>query len=67
MIANNFFTALGEFFTNVLFIPFDKMRSLDSWWVSNSVNFLLVFVGFIAFGYWMVQMKKHENGAKVKV
>lgn len=65
MIANNFFTVLGDFFTNVLFIPFDKMRSLDSWWASNSINFILLFIGFIAFGYWMGQMRKNSKGANL--
>ncbi len=65
MIANNFFTALGDFFTNVLFIPFNKMRSLDNWWVSNSINFILVLIGFIAFGYWMLQMRKNSKGANL--
>jgi len=60
MIANNFFTALGDFFTDVLFMPFDKMRTLN-WWESNTINFILLFIGLVAFGYWMGQMRKNSR------
>jgi len=65
MIANNFFSALGDFFTNVLFIPFDELRSADGWWSSNIINTLLVIVGFVAFIYWMGLMKKYNKGANL--
>ena len=60
MIANNFFTALGDFFTDVLFMPFDKMRTLN-WWESNTVNFIHLLIGLVAFGYWMGQMRKNSR------
>lgn len=65
MIANNFFSALGDFFTNVIFVPYDKLRFTDGWWSSNIINALLVIIGFIAFIYWMGLMKKHGKEANL--
>jgi len=62
MIANNFFRALGDFFTNVLFVPFDKLRFLNNWWESNIISIILFVTGFIAFLYWMNRMKKYSKG-----
>ena len=61
MIANNLFRALGDFFTNVLFIPYDYFRSVDSWWFSNIINTVVVVIGFIAVFYWLGQMAKHTK------
>jgi len=62
MIANNFFRAIGDFFTNVLFVPFDKLRFTNSWWESNIVSIILFVTVFIAFLYWMGLMKKFNKG-----
>jgi len=62
MIANNFFRALGNFFTNVLFVPFDKLRFIGNWWESNIMSIILVVTGFIAFLYWMKTMIKFSKG-----
>jgi len=62
MIANNFFRALGDFFTNVLFVPFNKLRFTDSWWGSNIISIILIIIGFAAFFYWMGLMKKFSKG-----
>lgn len=65
MIANNFFRALADFFTNVAFAPFNKLRFSGNWWVSNIPNFLLFIVGVAAFYFWMSQLKKHRKGANL--
>ncbi len=61
MIANNIFRALGDFFTNVLFLPYDFFRSIDGWWSSNIFNTIVIITGFIAAFYWLGQMVKHEK------
>jgi len=61
MIANNIFRAIGEFCTNVLFIPYDFFRSLDGWWISNTVNAVLISVGFGLFIYWLNQLRKFRK------
>jgi len=65
MIANNFFRALADFFTNILFVPFNKLRFSGDWWASNTVNFLLFIVGLVAFYFWMTQLKKYSKGANL--
>jgi hypothetical protein len=61
MIANNIFRAIGDFFTNILFIPYDAFRSMDGWWISNAVNVVLVLIGFIALFYWLGQLSKFKR------
>ena len=42
MIAFNIFKWIGELFTDVLFLPFNSIRSLAQedfgWWLANGVN-----------------------------
>lgn len=61
MIANNIFRALGDFFTNVLFVPYDFFRSIDGWWASNIFNTIIVVISFIATFYWLGKMVKHQR------
>lgn len=61
MIASNIFRAIGDFFTNVLFIPYDAFRSMDGWWISNAVNVVLVLTGFLALFYWLGQIAKFKR------
>ena len=61
MIANNIFRAIGDFFTNVLFMPYEEIRSMDNWWVQNSVSWLFVVITSIAFLYWLGELKKYQK------
>ncbi|MCF6212938.1 MAG: uracil phosphoribosyltransferase [Flavobacteriaceae bacterium] len=65
MIANNFFRALGDFFTNAIFPFFEKLRFTDSWWASNTINITLIIIGFLAFIFWMSQLNKYRKGANL--
>ena len=64
MIASNIFRAIGEFFTKVLFAPYDAFRFTEGWWLSNTVNVIIIIVGFIATFYWLGQMAKFKKQAK---
>ena len=66
MIASNIFRWVGTFFTEVLFLPFEWIRTQIAtqelgWWISNTVNWLFLLVLLILFGYWMKQSKKFLN------
>lgn len=66
MIAGNIFRWIGSFFTEVLFLPFEWIRTQIAtqelgWWISNAVNWLFLLVLLILFGYWMKQSKKFLN------
>lgn len=61
MIANNIFKAIGDFFTNVLFSPFDTIRSMDNWWLQSTISWIFVVITFIAFFYWMGEIRKYKK------
>ncbi|MEX0275020.1 MAG: uracil phosphoribosyltransferase [Flavobacteriaceae bacterium] len=62
-----FFEAIEDLFVNCLFAPYDFFRFLQSWWTSNSVNWIFVIIGVIAFVYWMGQLKLfNDNGEEDK-
>ena len=56
----DFFYAIQDFFVNVAFAPFDALRALelDKWFAANGINWIFMIVGFVAFVYWMLQLKK---------
>ncbi|MGB5553078.1 MAG: uracil phosphoribosyltransferase [Flavobacteriaceae bacterium] len=61
------FEGIEDLFVNVLFAPFDMLRFMDSWWGANAFNWLLALIGFTAFIYWMLQLKKfNDNGEEDK-
>lgn len=56
-----FFEAIQDLFENGLFWPYDYFRFMESWWVSNIVNWLFLLVGSIAMVYWLLQLKKFND------
>lgn len=64
---STFFYGIEDLFVNVLFAPFDLLRFMESWWSSNMVNWLFMIIGFVAFVYWMGQLKIfNDNGEEDK-
>ena len=61
MIANNIFKAIGDFFTNVLFSPFNDLRSMDNWWLQSTISWIFIVIAFIAFLYWMGEIRKYKK------
>ena len=61
MIANNIFRAIGDFCTNVLFVPYDFFRAMHGWWSSNTFNAILIIIGFIAGFYWLSQLVRFKK------
>jgi len=57
------FHAIQDFFVNIAFAPFDALRALEleSWFAANTINWLLMIVGTLAFVYWMLQLKKFSS------
>lgn len=65
----DFFYAIQDLFVNVLFTPFDALRNLEleNWWSANLLSWIFIIVGFVAFVYWMLQLKKfNDNGEENK-
>ena len=63
MIASNIFRLIGELFTDILFLPFNWLRSEIAtadlgWWISNIPNFGFLLILLVLFGYWMKESKR---------
>jgi len=58
-----FFEAIESFVINVLFAPLDALRALEleSWTGANIINWLFMIIGFVAFFYWMKELKKFND------
>ena len=60
------FEGIQSFTENVLFIPYDVLRGieLDNWWLANIMSWMLFAIGFVAFIYWMGQLKKFNDSGE---
>ena len=62
MIAFNIFKWVGELFTDVLFLPFNSIRSLAQedfgWWIANAVNWFFLGVLLVLLAYWMKESRR---------
>ncbi|MFN4762065.1 DUF6341 family protein [Gillisia sp. Q332] len=58
-----FFEGIASLFEDVLFIPFDLLRDLEleSWFLANFMNWIFVVIAFVAFLFWMLQLKKFND------
>lgn len=63
MSWKGFFEGIQSLFVDVLFAPFDVLRSIapDSWFLSNIMSWFLMAIGVVAFVYWMGQLKKFND------
>ena len=50
-------------FENVLFVPMDALRKLEleNWWAASTLSWLFIIIGFVAFVYWMNELKKYNK------
>jgi len=59
------FEGIQSFFESVAFAPYNWLREteLTSWWSANMISWLFLITGFVAFLYWMKQLKIfNDNG-----
>lgn len=59
----DFFYGIEDLFVNFLFLPFDALRALqlENWWAANFLSWIFIIIGFVAFVYWMLQLKKYND------
>ncbi|MBU2948243.1 DUF6341 family protein [Zobellia uliginosa] len=57
----SFFEGIADLFVNHLFWPLDQLRFMHSWWGANFINWILAAIGFVAFIYWMLQLKQYSD------
>jgi hypothetical protein len=57
------FEGIAWLFEKVLFVPYNALRELQltSWFAANIMNWIFLVVGFVAFLYWMMQLKKYND------
>ena len=62
-VMKDFFYAIRDLFVDVLFAPLDALRKLEleSWFGANFMSWIFMAVGFVAFVYWMLQLKKYND------
>ena len=55
----DFFTGIQSFFEDFAFVPLNYLRELEleSWWLANLFNWILLIIGIAAFTYWMKKLK----------
>jgi hypothetical protein len=64
MATLNIWRAIGNFFTNVLFKPYDWFRDIgktESWWSANFINIVLFLITASLFIYWFMKLKKFKK------
>ena len=59
----DFFYAIQDLFVDVLFVPYDALRALEleSWFAANTISWIFMIIGLIAFVYWMKQLKGYND------
>ena len=65
----NFFEGIASLFENVLFVPYETLRFLqtDNWWLANIVSWIFLFSGLAAAIYWIYQLNlSHKRGEENK-
>ncbi len=58
-----FFQSIQSLFEEVLFLPLNGLRALEleSWTAANFMNWFFMLIGFVAFIYWMKQLKTFND------
>jgi len=59
----DFFEAFATFCQDVLFLPLEALRDLEqtSWAAANALNWVFMLICFVAFLYWMKQLKGYSK------
>jgi hypothetical protein len=62
----DFFYGIQDLFVNVLFAPLDYLREmeLESWFGANTISWIFMLIGSVAFVYWMIQLSKYNKSGE---
>ena len=63
-----FFEGIDYLFVNILFAPYDFLRSLElsSWFAANTINWIFMIICASAMVYWIRQLKIFEDAGTEK-
>ncbi|WP_459210274.1 DUF6341 family protein [Aquimarina rhabdastrellae] len=58
-----FFQSIQSLFEDVIFAPMHFFRALEleNWTAANIMNWFFMLIGFVAFIYWMKQLKAFND------
>ena len=59
----DFLELIQSLFEDVLLVPFHALRELEleSWFAANALNWVFMLIAFVAFIFWMKQLKKFND------
>ena len=62
-MVKDFFYSLGWIFQEVLFLPFDVLRSiqLDNWYIANIVTWTFILIGMVGAAYCLKKLKEFDD------
>ena len=63
MTFTEVFRGIQDFTEDVLFLPFNALRELEleTWFGANIMSWIFMAIGFAAFIYWMLELKKFND------
>ena len=55
----DFFTGIQWFFETILLAPYNALANLEleSWWLANFMSWIFILITFVAFFYWLKQLR----------
>ena len=65
-MVKDFFYTIAWIFEEILFLPFDFLRTLqfDSWVLANIMSWGFLLIGLIGVGYWIRELKKFDDNGE---
>ena len=66
LVVKDFFYTIAWIFEEILFLPFDFLRTLqfDSWVLANIMSWGFLLIGLIGVGYWIRELKKFDDNGE---
>ncbi len=64
MIGLNIWRAIGSFFSNVAFAPYNFFRGInnsENWWTANVFNVIMFLIAAALFIWWFGQLMKFSK------
>lgn len=66
IVVKDFFYTIAWIFDEILFLPFDFLRTLqfDSWFLANIMSWFFLFLGLLGVGYWIRELKQFDDNGE---
>jgi len=66
MTWRDLWEGIASLFENTLLVPFNALKNveLESWFLANTISWILLLIGASAFTYWMLQLRKFGDSSE---